>query len=49
MIKMNKQFDLQALNEMAMNYEIESDKMEMMEDMTEDVSAQIIHHPSSVS
>jgi hypothetical protein len=38
MMKMNQQFDIKALNEMAQNYQIETDKMDMMEDMTEDVS-----------
>ena len=48
MVMINKQFDMPALNKMAQDYAIESDRMEMMEGMTDDVSWHVLtphkHH-----
>ena len=37
MVKINQQFDMPALNKMAQDYAIESDKMDMMEQVTDDI------------
>ena len=37
MIQINKQFDVPALNKMAQDFAIESDRMDAMESMTDDI------------
>ena len=38
MVMINKQYDIPELNKMAQEFAIQSDKMDMMSDMTDDVS-----------
>jgi len=44
MVQINKQYDMAALNQMAQDFSIESDRMDMMADMTDDIIGDMLEN-----